>query len=205
MQAVAQNQYRSSRYRPPVNVSSIRLQDLLAKTKRDALEERQFDLLGSEGSSVRVYYAGEVALLERPCVSVVGTREVSHDGATRARRLARELVAAGIVVVSGLARGVDTEALTSAIELGGSTVAVIGTPIDRAYPAENARLQENIYQHHLLMTPFRIGKGPSKQTSLSETASWQQFPMLLSLSRPLILPVHCIRQPSAAGSAAGCS
>ncbi len=158
MQAVAQNQYRSSRYRPPVNVSSIRLQDLLAKTKRDALEERQFDLLGSEGSSVRVYYAGEVALLERPCVSVVGTREVSHDGATRARRLARELVAAGIVVVSGLARGVDTEALTSAIELGGSTVAVIGTPIDRAYPAENARLQENIYQHHLLMTPFRIGE-----------------------------------------------
>ena len=67
---------------------------------------------------------------------------MSDDGAARARRVARELVAAGVVVVSGLAKGVDTAALTSAIESGGSVVAVIGTPLDKAYPAENARLQE---------------------------------------------------------------
>jgi predicted Rossmann fold nucleotide-binding protein DprA/Smf involved in DNA uptake len=64
----------------------------------------------------------------------------------------------GIVVVSGLAKAVDTAALTSAIENGGSTVAVIGTPLDKAYPAENSRLQENIYQGHLLLTPFEVGE-----------------------------------------------
>jgi len=83
---------------------------------------------------------------------------VSDDGAARARRLARELVAAGVVVVSGLAKGVDTVALTSAVESSGSVVAVIGTPLDRAYPAENARLQEHIYDKHLLLTPFRVGE-----------------------------------------------
>jgi DNA protecting protein DprA len=116
------------------------------------------DLLGSEGSLARVYYAGNLALLERPSISIVGTRNVSDDGAARARRLARELVAAGVVVVSGLAKGVDTVALTSAVESSGSVVAVIGTPLDRAYPAENARLQEHIYDKHLLLTPFRVGE-----------------------------------------------
>jgi DNA processing protein len=158
MVAIAANRRLSSRYRPPSQVASIRLQELLARTKRDALEDRQFDLLGSEGSLARVYYAGNLALLERPSISIVGTRNVSDDGAARARRLARELVAAGVVVVSGLAKGVDTVALTSAVESSGSVVAVIGTPLDRAYPAENARLQEHIYDKHLLLTPFRVGE-----------------------------------------------
>jgi DNA processing protein len=158
MVAIAPNRRQSPRYRSPSRVEAIRLQELLAKTGRDALEDRQLDFLGSEGSLVRVYYAGNLALLDRPSVSIVGTREVSDDGADRARRLARELVAAGVVVVSGLAKGVDTAALTSAIESGGSTVAVIGTPLDRAYPAENVHLQEQIYDEHLLLTPFRIGE-----------------------------------------------
>src|SRR5205814_51885 len=62
------------------------------------------------------------------------------------------------VIVSGLARGIDTAALMGAIEKGGRTVAVIGTPLDKAYPAENADLQTEIYSHHLLVTPFRIGE-----------------------------------------------
>ncbi len=56
--------------------------------------------------------------------------------------------------MSGLARGVDTEALTAAMEAGGHVVAVIGTPVDRAYPAENAALQERIYREHLLVSQF---------------------------------------------------
>ena len=95
---------------------------------------------------------------------------MSDDGASRARRLARELVAAGVVVVSGLAKGVDTEALSSAIESGGSTVAVIGTPLDKAYPAENARLQEQIYDGHLLLTPFGVANTRSRATSPNEIA-----------------------------------
>lgn len=158
MVAIASNRRQHFRYRAPAHVASIRLQELLARTDRDTLEDRQFDLLGSEGSAVRVYYAGNLALLDRPSVSIVGTRDVSDDGAARARRVARELIAAGIVVVSGLAKGVDTAALTSAIESGGSVVAVIGTPLDKAYPAENARLQEQIYDEHLLLAPFRVGE-----------------------------------------------
>jgi DNA processing protein len=56
--------------------------------------------------------------------------------------------------VSGLAKGVDTAALGAAIETGGHAVAVIGTPITRAYPAENKRLQEKIYREHLLISQF---------------------------------------------------
>jgi DNA protecting protein DprA len=163
MVAIVRNRRPSSRYRPPPNVASVRLQDLLGKTGRDTLEDRQFDLLGSEGSLLRVYYAGRLGLLDRPCVSIVGTRDVSDEGAARARRIARELVAGGVVIVSGLAKGVDTVALTSAIESGGSTVAVIGTPLDRAYPIENARLQEDIYHDHLLLTPFRVGEPTFKR------------------------------------------
>ncbi|HZI05182.1 MAG TPA: DNA-processing protein DprA, partial [Archangium sp.] len=100
---------------------------------------------------------GDLQLVRRPCVAVVGTRNVSPEGAARARRLARELVAAGVVVVSGLAKGVDTEALTAAIEAGGKVVAVIGTPLEQAYPAENKRLQETIYREHLLVSQFPAG------------------------------------------------
>jgi DNA processing protein len=147
-----------SRYRPPADVASIRLQELLQKTRRQALEDRQLDLLGSEGSLARVYYSGRIDLLDRASVSIVGTREVSDEGVARARRLARELAAAGIVVVSGLARGVDTVALANAIDSGGDVVAVIGTPLDKAYPIENAQLQRTIYADHLLLTPFRVGE-----------------------------------------------
>jgi DNA processing protein len=59
--------------------------------------------------------------------------------------------------MSGLAAGVDTEAHSATIQCGGRTVAVIGTPLDVAYPAANARLQEKIYREHLLVSPFPIG------------------------------------------------
>src|SRR5579859_2010657 len=75
-----------------------------------------------------------------------------------ARRLARELSQSGVLVVSGLALGVDTEALKAALEASGRTIAVIGTPIDKAYPAENKRLQELIYRENLLISQFPPGK-----------------------------------------------
>lgn len=105
-----------------------------------------------------VWCSGNIELLQQRCVAIIGTRDVSSEGAARARRLARELSAARVVVVSGLARGIDTEALTAAIDIGGQVVAVVGTPLDRAYPAENVALQETIYQHHLLISPFAPGE-----------------------------------------------
>lgn len=106
----------------------------------------------------RIYAVGDVTLLKRHCVAIVGTREVSFEGAARARRLARELCAQSVVIVSGLAKGVDTEALNAAMEAGGKVTAVIGTPMNRAYPAENARLQETIYRDHLLISQFSPGE-----------------------------------------------
>src|SRR5664280_2939164 len=119
----------SPRYRPPNQVNTTSLLGLLASTGRHGLEDKQPDLLRRSSQpmpDMLVYYAGTLALLSRTCVSIVGTRRVSNAGVARARRLARELIEAGIVIVSGLAKGVDTAAHTSALEAGGSTVAVIG-------------------------------------------------------------------------------
>lgn len=147
-----------STYKPPDPsiVETVVLKDLLELNKRGALEDRQFDLLRENNKThdVSVFIVGDIHVLEAPCVSVVGTRNVSAEGYARATRLARELVTEGVTVVSGLAKGVDTAAHTSAIENGGKTAAVIGTPLNKAYPAENAHLQERIYRDHLLVSPF---------------------------------------------------
>jgi len=152
-----------SPYQRPPKIQAASLKELLAESGRPGLAERQFDLLrrpGREGGKddVRIFLSGDRALLTRKCVSIVGTREVSPEGWQRAAQLARRLASYGVVVVSGLAKGVDTAALDSAIKSGGSTIAVIGTPLSKAYPAENWGLQEEIWRHHLLMTPFAEGE-----------------------------------------------
>jgi len=95
--------------------------------------------------------------LRAPCVAIVGARDASTAGILRAQRLTRELVAAGVTIVSGLALGIDRAAHTTAIDCGGNTVGVIGTPLDKAYPAENAALQEKIHKTQLLISQFAIG------------------------------------------------
>jgi DNA protecting protein DprA len=133
---------------------------LLLRIGRASLEDQQMNFLreASAGREATVFYAGDLDLLDAPTVSIVGTRDVSDAGWKRAAQLARNLVKSGVTIVSGLAKGVDTAALTSAISNGGRVVAVIGTPLDKAYPAENAELQQQIYAHHLLMSPFNEGE-----------------------------------------------
>lgn len=154
-------------YAAPTLTAEATLKQLLSESGRATLGEKQADMLRAPGTSggkddVRVFYTGDTGLLKRKCVSVVGTREVSEAGWARASRLARQLADYGVVVVSGLAKGVDTAALTSAIEARGSTIAVIGTPLNKAYPAENKALQEQIWREHLLMTPFAEGEAVFK-------------------------------------------
>jgi DNA processing protein len=107
--------------------------------------------------STLLYMAGDLALLRSPCVAVVGTRAVSPEGARRTRKLASLLAQSQIVVVSGLAMGVDTEAHSAALAAGGKTVAVIGTPMDRCNPRGNGPLQEAIYRQYLLVSQFAWG------------------------------------------------
>jgi DNA processing protein len=95
-------------------------------------------------------------------VAVVGTRKASPQGLDQARDLAAGLAARGVAVISGLAAGIDTAAHTTALASGGRTVAVIGTGIDRAYPAQNAALQEEIAAKGLLISQFLPGSPPTK-------------------------------------------
>jgi len=102
------------------------------------------------------YYKGDLTLLDEPSLSVVGAREATEDGRKRASKMAKMLVENKYVVVSGLAKGIDTAALKSTIEAGGKVIGVIGTPIDEYYPPENKELQDEIAKNHLLISqvPF---------------------------------------------------
>lgn len=151
---------KESRYKPPLpkDIRILTVGDLLAG-KRQIIPSQQARLgYDSDGLNLRIWCAGDISLVQKTAVSIVGTRDVSSSGAARARRLAKELSEAGIVVFSGLAKGVDTEALQSAINVGGRVVAVIGTPLGKAYPAENKHLQEEIYRKHLLVSQFSPGQ-----------------------------------------------
>jgi DNA processing protein len=95
-------------------------------------------------------------------VAVVGTRQASPRGIAQARELAAGLSARDIPVISGLAAGIDTAAHTAALTAGGRTVAVIGTGIDRAYPAQNAKMQGQIAAKGLVISQFLPGSPPTK-------------------------------------------
>jgi DNA processing protein len=100
-------------------------------------------------------------LLQRPSVAIVGARACSPYGAQVARMLGRELAAAGIVVISGLARGIDGEAHRGALESGGHTVAVLGCGIDRDYPATHASLACKIAERSLIVSEYETGVEPA--------------------------------------------
>jgi DNA processing protein len=100
-------------------------------------------------------------VLARPAVAVVGARACSSYGAQVARRLGRELAAAGLVVVSGLARGIDGETHRGALEAGGLTVGVLGCGIDRDYPAAHAELARRIRERGLVVSEYEPGVEPA--------------------------------------------
>jgi DNA processing protein len=104
---------------------------------------------------------GPAELLARPSVAIVGARACSSYGAQVARMLGRELAAAGVVVISGLARGVDAEAHRGALDAGGHTVAVLGCGIDRDYPAAHATLAAAIAERSLLVSEYEPGVEPA--------------------------------------------
>ncbi|MBP9709241.1 MAG: DNA-protecting protein DprA [Oligoflexales bacterium] len=116
---------------------------------------QDFFLSGSEISNQfpTIFFKGNSELLRRTCVSVVGTRNPTQEGAARARRVTAVLNELGVVVVSGLAKGIDTIAHKTALEQNGSTVAVLGTPIHKIYPAENKTLAMEIENKGLLLSP----------------------------------------------------
>jgi DNA processing protein len=99
-----------------------------------------------------LYYQGWWDLVESRSVAVVGTRHPTQEGLARTRKLVQNLVRDDFTVVSGLATGIDTKALTTAMQEGGHTIAVIGTPLSHFYPRENRALQEWIAKEFLVIS-----------------------------------------------------
>ncbi len=103
-----------------------------------------------------LYYEGWWDLVESPSVAVVGTREPTSQGIARAKRLVKALVKDGFTIVSGLATGIDTVAHQTAIDEGGRTIAVLGTPLSRVYPRPNAELQRLIANEFLVISQVPV-------------------------------------------------
>ncbi|MEG9432725.1 DNA-protecting protein DprA [Terriglobus sp. ADX1] len=111
-----------------------------------------------------LWYRGDASILAEPGIAVVGTRHPSVYGAGMAQMLSRELAARGMVILSGMARGVDTEAHKGALDARGKTVAVWGTGIDVIYPKENKRLAEQILMYGgCILSEYPLGTFPAPQ------------------------------------------
>lgn len=105
----------------------------------------------------RFHVRGPLRLpLGRPRVSIVGTRKPSERGLANAEKMSGFLAARDVTIVSGLAAGIDAAAHRASMD-GGSTVAVLGTPLERAYPAQNRGLQDEIMKGHLAVSEFAPG------------------------------------------------
>jgi DNA processing protein len=99
-----------------------------------------------------LYCQGCPYLLELRCMAIVGTRHPSPAGEALAAQLARHFAQRGFAVLSGLAEGIDSVAHRAAIDAGGATVAVLGTPLTAVYPRANAELQRRLARDHLIVS-----------------------------------------------------
>jgi len=164
-----------------------------------------------------LFVDGDVRIFDTGArISVVGTRAPSAEGAELSRRLASEIATRGAVVVSGLARGIDAIAHSAAMAVsGGRTIAIIGTPLDRAYPAENRELQARIAAQHAVVSQFPLGS-PTYRGSFPErnrtmalvsdatiiveagekSGTINQGWEAIRLGRPLLLMEHLLGNPA---------
>lgn len=105
-----------------------------------------------------LYIAGNRHIAEiSPRVSVVGSRHPSEEGLKNTQKIVEHLLELNAVIVAGLAAGIDRMAHKTAINNGGKTIAVLGTPLDKCYPKENSDLQEEIVKNHLAISQFPSG------------------------------------------------
>jgi len=153
--------------------------DFVSSSEADAMARRVLDMLNDRGVNpfgIRIHHAGEYPvklrdaknpvemlyyqgtweLSEMRSLCIVGSRKPSDDGLLRAARLAKELVKRDYAVVSGLATGIDSAAHNAALKAGGTTIAVIGTPLGEFYPKENQALQNHIAKEHLLISQVPV-------------------------------------------------
>lgn len=107
-----------------------------------------------------LYAAGDTDWLQRPQVAVVGSRNASKLGLQAAKDFAKEMSQQGITVTSGMASGIDSAAHQGALQGIGKTIAVVGTGLDRVYPASNRNLAKQIVEEGLMLSEFALGTQP---------------------------------------------
>jgi DNA processing protein len=111
-------------------------------------------------SPEQLYVRGSFAAEDALAVAIVGSRAATSYGLAVAERLAADLAARGVTVVSGLARGIDSAAHRGALRVGGRTIAVLGSGVDVIYPPENRRLASEIASHGAVVSQFEPGTRP---------------------------------------------
>ena len=180
-------------------------------------------LLGRPLNEIEEKYAPKVLYvatnrgipIPKPRTAIIGSRKASEEGRKVAAEISGHLAKKGVVIVSGLAEGIDTAAHMAAIGVGGRTVAVLGTSLNKYYPAKNARLQATIMHDHWLVSEFPEGSPTTPksfvirnrtmalisdasiiieagETSGSLHQGWET----LRLGRPLFLWTTIVRNPS---------
>ena len=112
---------------------------------------------------VLLYLRGDSQILNAPSLAMVGTRRPTLYGTQMADRLARELAARGIVIVSGLARGIDAIAHQGAVAVQGRAIGVLGTGIDVVYPKENKKLYEKVLERGAILSEFPLKTHPAPE------------------------------------------
>ena len=118
------------------------------------------ELLTSADPPILLYAKGNIALLQQPMLAIVGSRNATRQGELDAEAFAANLSHAGLTIVSGMALGIDAAAHRGGLKGKSGTVAVIGTGIDRIYPARNAELARQIAEQGLILSEFPLGMGP---------------------------------------------
>ena len=114
-------------------------------------------LLETESPPPLLYVVGSIDLLRAPAVAVVGSRNATAQGASNAENFSKSLSQSGLCIVSGMALGIDTAAHRGGLAGAGKSVAVVGTGLDRVYPARNKELAHQLAQHGALVSEFPLG------------------------------------------------
>lgn len=127
-----------------------------------------FNDIEKRNAPKELFLEGDKTLLKKGLrVAIVGSRKVSEEGVKRTQILVKALVSHGITVVSGLAAGIDTVAHETTIACGGKTIAILGTPLNQAYPAKNKDLLNLIKKNHLAVSQFPEGY-PAKRDNFPQ-------------------------------------
>jgi DNA processing protein len=112
---------------------------------------------------VLFYLRGDPQILNMPCLSIVGTRRPTLYGSQMAERLGRDLAARGLVILSGMARGIDAIGHYGALASNGRAIGVLGTGIDVCYPKENKKLYEKVLERGAILSEFPLGAHPAPE------------------------------------------